>query len=51
MLQIKALETNEIKLLLTHMGASFVIPLNFEMLDSSIPYNSIPSGTWEQTMF
>ena len=35
---IKALESPKIMLLATHMGKKFMIPLDFEMLDSVAPY-------------
>ena len=40
MLEIKTLQTKKIRLLPMHTGtsSSFLIPLDFEMLDSSAPY-------------
>ena len=41
MLQIKVLETNQDKAIADTYRNIFVIPLDFEMLDSSIPYYQV----------
>ena len=51
MLEIRILQLLKMMLLLKHMGKEFIIPLDFEMLDSVMPYYLAGLGNCVMTLF